>query len=140
MPLYVQRLTETAILPTRGSELAAGLDLYADEALLIPPGNRALVSTGVAVALDPGTAGLIWPRSGLAVKSGVGIGAGVIDADYRGCVRVLMMNHGHEVLAVAKGDRIAQLVIQQIARPQMTEMDFLPGTDRGTAGFGSTGV
>lgn len=140
MPLYVRRLTESAILPTRGSELAAGLDLYADEAVLIPAGCRALVSTGIAVALDPGTAGLIWPRSGLAVKSGVAIGAGVIDADYRGCVRVLMLNHGTELLAVAKGDRIAQMVIQHIARPTMTEMDELPESGRGENGFGSTGV
>ena len=139
MPLYVQRLTDTAILPTRGSELAAGLDLYADEAVLIPAGMRALVSTGIALALDPGTAGLIWPRSGMAKRSGCGIGAWVIDADFRGCVRVLMMNHGHELLAIAKGDRIAQMVIQQIARPTITEMDFLPGTDRGENGFGSSG-
>ncbi len=140
MPLYVQRLTDTAQLPTRGSELAAGLDLYADEGLLIPPGGRALVSTGIAVALDPGTAGLIWPRSGMAYRAGCGIGAGVIDADYRGCVKVLLFNHSPDLLCIAKGDRIAQLVIQQIARPAITEMDALPGTVRGENGFGSTGL
>lgn len=139
MPLYVRRLTETARLPTRGSEFAAGLDLYADEDALIPPGDRVLISTGIAVALDPGTAGLLWPRSGLAVKYGVGVGAGVIDADFRGCVRVLLMNHGADMLAVSRGDRIAQMLIQQIARPTMTEMDQLPATERGVGGFGSTG-
>lgn len=123
MPLYVQRLTDTAILPTRGSEMAAGLDLYADEAVLIPPGSRALVSTGIAVALDPGTAGLIWPRSGLAVRSGLVVGADVVDADYRGEVNVLLFNHSGELVTIQAGERIAQLLIQHIARPSMTEVD-----------------
>ena len=128
MPLYVQRLTDTAILPTRGSEMAAGLDLYADEAVLIPPGSRALVSTGIAVALDPGTAGLIWPRSGLAVRSGLVVDSDVVDADYRGEVKVLLFNHSGELVTIQAGERIAQLLIQHIARPSMTEVDdFLEG-------------
>lgn len=124
MPLYVQRLTDTAILPTRGSEMAAGLDLYADEAVLIPPGSRALVSTGIAVALDPGMAGLIWaPRSGLAVRSGLVVDSDVVDADYRGEVKVLLFNHSGELVTIQAGERIAQLLIQHIARPSMTEVD-----------------
>lgn len=123
MPLFIKRLTETAQLPTRGSELAAGLDLYADEAVLIPPGSRALVSTGIAVALDPGTAGLIWPRSGLAVRSGLVVDSDVVDADYRGEVKVLLFNHSGELVTIQAGERIAQLLIQHIARPSMTEVD-----------------
>ena len=123
MPLYVQRLTDSAILPTRGSELAAGLDLYADEAVLIPPGSRALVSTGIAVALDPGMAGLIWPRSRLAVRSGLVVDSDVVDADYRGEVKVLLFNHSGELVTIQAGERIAQLLIQHIARPSMTEVD-----------------
>lgn len=123
MPLFIKRLTDTAILPTRGSEMAAGLDLYADEAVLIPPGSRALVSTGIAVALDPGTAGLIWPRSGLAVRSGLVVDSDVVDADYRGEVKVLLFNHSGELVTIQAGERIAQLLIQHIARPSMTEVD-----------------
>ena len=123
MPLFIKRLTETAQLPTRGSELAAGLDLYADEAVLIPPGSRALVSTGIAVALDPGMAGLIWPRSGLAVRSGLVVDSDVVDADYRGEVKVLLFNHSGELVTIQAGERIAQLLIQHIARPSMTEVD-----------------
>ena len=123
MPLFIKRLTETAQLPTRGSELAAGLDLYADEAVLIPPGSRALVSTGIAVALDPGTAGLIWPRSRLAVRSGLVVDSDVVDADYRGEVKVLLFNHSGELVTIQAGERIAQLLIQHIARPSMTEVD-----------------
>lgn len=140
MPLYVKRLTETAQLPTRGSELAAGLDLYADEYAIIPIGGRRLVRTGIALAIDPDMAGLIWARSGLAVRYGVQVGAGVIDADYRGEIRVLLINSSDDPVPIQAGDRIAQLLIQSVARPTMTEMAELPPTGRGENGFGSTGA
>ena len=140
MPLYIRRLTATAKLPTRATEMAAGLDLYADAAVTVWPLDRALIPIGVALALDPGQCGLVWPRSGLAVKSGITVGAGVIDADYRGEIKVLLINLGDEPYYVQPGDRIAQLLIQPIMRPTISEMDSLPGTERGIGGFGSTGV
>ena len=140
MPLFVKRLTETSTLPTRGTVMAAGLDLYADENLVVPAGDRALVPTGIALALDPNTVGLIWPRSGLAVKYGIETGAGVIDADYRGEVKVLLINHSHSAYLAKRGDRIAQLLIQPAMKPALIEMAELPPSERGDSGFGSTGV
>ena len=139
MPLYVKRLTETATLPTRGSDFAAGLDLYADENLIVSAGDRALIPTGIALAIDPNMVALIWPRSGLAVNHGIETGAGVIDADYRGEVKVLLHNHSSRAYLVKRGERIAQVLIQPAMKPTMTEMDELPATGRGAGGFGSTG-
>ena len=138
MPLYLQRLTETAKLPTRATEYAAGLDLYADETITIPEYHRAWVSTGIAIALNPYHVGQIWPRSGLA-GHGLDTSAGVVDSDYRGEVKVLLVNGSHERKTVHAGDRIAQLVILPVARPELIEVDALPATERGAHGFGSSG-
>jgi dUTP pyrophosphatase len=138
MPLYLKRLTETARLPTRATEYAAGLDLYADETITIPEYNRAWVSTGIAIALNPYHVGQIWPRSGLA-GHGLDTSAGVVDADYRGPVKVLLVNGSHERKTVHAGDRIAQLLVMPITRPDLIEVDELPATERGANGFGSTG-
>lgn len=140
MPLFVKRLTATATIPARSTGMSAGLDLYADENIVVPAGDRALVPTGIAIALDPNTVGLIWPRSGLAVKYGIATGAGVIDADYRGEVKVLLVNHGHSAYLVNRGERIAQILIQPAMKPAMIEMAELPLSERGENGFGSTGV
>lgn len=139
MPLFVKRLTKTATIPTRATVMAAGLDLYADESRVVPAGDRALIPTGIALALDPNTVGLIWPRSGMAVKYGITTGAGVIDADYRGEVKVLLVNHGHSAYLVNRGERIAQLVIQPAMKPALIEMAELPMSERGDSGFGSSG-
>ena len=139
MPLYLQRLTETAKLPTRATEYAAGLDLYADETITIPEYHRAWVSTGIAIALNPYHVGQIWPRSGLA-GHGLDTSAGVVDSDYRGEVKVLLVNGSHERKTVHAGDRIAQLLIVLITRPELIEMDALPETERGANGFGSSGA
>lgn len=139
MPLYLQRLTETAKLPTRATEYAAGLDLYADETITIPEYHRAWVSTGIAVALNPYHVGQIWPRSGLA-GHGLDTSAGVVDSDYRGEVKVLLVNGSHERKTVRAGDRIAQLLIVPITRPELIEVDALPETERGANGFGSSGA
>lgn len=159
MTLAVKRLTETAKLPTKGSDGAAGFDLYADEDCKIdsvywpgikPAISRKLVSTGIAVAIDPGKVGLIWPRSGMAVKSGImtnaGVeelrektGAGVIDSDYRGEIKVLLFNFGESVLEIKRGDRIAQLLIMPVYGQSVVEVDDLSDTARGIFGFGSTG-
>ncbi len=138
MPLYLQRLTETAKLPTRATEYAAGLDLYADETITIPEYHRAWVSTGIALALDPYHVGQIWPRSGLA-GHGLDTSAGVLDSDYRGEVKVLLVNGTLHKKTVHAGDRIAQLVILPVARPELIEADALPATERGAHGFGSSG-
>lgn len=138
MPLYLQRLTETATLPTRATEYAAGLDLYADETVTLHEYHRAWISTGIAIALDPYSVGQIWPRSGLAGK-GVDTSAGVVDADYRGEIKVLLCNGSHERKTVHAGDRVAQLLIIPVTRPEVIERDELPVTERGVNGFGSTG-
>lgn len=139
MPLYLQRLTKTAKRPTRATEGAAGLDLYADETVTIPEYRRAWVSTGIAVAIAPGYVGLVWPRSGLAGK-GLDTSAGVINCDYRGELKVLLCNGSHERKTVHAGDRIAQLLILPVGMPNVVEVDALPPTERGENGFGSTGA
>ena len=133
--LQVKRLTSSAILPTRGSDGAAGLDLYADGAA---DGYMVSVSTGIAVAIPHGYVGLVWPRSGLAAKRGVQILAGVIDSDYRGEVRVMLTSTAP--IKINPGDRIAQLLIQPVGMCGVKEVSELPGTARGVDGFGSTGV
>ena len=143
MNLLVRRLTQTSRVPTRGSEGAAGYDLYADEDVEIGVGDRALVSTGISVEVPPGTYGRIAPRSGLAVKFGIQVGAGVVDRDYRGEVKVLLFNCGREPFIARKGDRIAQMVLECCKTPyvnEVTEQSELTCTTRGDAGFGSTGL
>jgi dUTP diphosphatase len=125
--------------PEYGSAGAAGADLRAREALEIPPGGRAAVATGVRLAIPPGHVGLVWPRSGLAVRHGVDTLAGVIDSDYRGEVKVVLVNHGDAPFAIAAGDRIAQLLVQPVARATFVLRADLTETERGGGGFGSTG-
>ncbi len=125
------------------SEQAAGLDLAAalDEPVTLAPGERALVGTGLAIALDPGFEAQVRPRSGLALKHGVTLlnSPGTIDADYRGEVRVLLVNLGHETVTIQPGDRIAQMVIAPVTRVECIESDSLDDTTRGSGGFGHTG-
>ena len=142
--MQVKRLSANAVLPTRGSDYAAGLDLSAAESLCIPAGQRALVKTDLSIACPPGTYARIAPRSGLAYKSGIDVGAGVIDADYRGPVGVILFNFGAADFEIQQGDRIAQLILEQIVLPDVVECaenEDLPAVGvRGVAGFGSTGV
>lgn len=132
-------------LPAYQSALAAGLDLIAavplDAPLTLAPGGRALVPTGIAIALPPGHEAQVRPRSGLAVKYGLTVlnAPGTIDADYRGEVQVLLANLGGEAVAIPRGMRIAQLVVATVARAQLREISSLGETVRGTGGFGSTG-
>ena len=145
--LKVKRLTETAKLPTRGSAHAAGLDLYADEkASLTILGNAAfgitdwlVISTGISVAIPEGYVGKICPRSGLAVRNAIDVLAGVIDSDYRGEIKVVLINHGAKGVRINPGDRIAQLLIQPVEMLDPIEAE-LDDTDRGHSGFGSSGV
>ena len=126
--------------PARGSEHAAGADLHAAADITLAPGERALVPTGLQLAIPAGHVGLVWPRSGLAVRHGIDTLAGVIDSDYRGEVRVLLVNHGAEPFAIRRGDRIAQLLIQRVERAEFVPVAELPASDRGEGGFGSTGT
>jgi dUTP pyrophosphatase len=126
-------------LPEYASAGAAGADLRASEAVEIAPGGRAAVPTGVRLQIPPGHVGLVWPRSGLAVRHGIDTLAGVIDSDYRGEVRVVLVNHGHEPFHIAPGDRVAQLLVQRVERAAFTAAPQIDATDRGRGGFGSTG-
>jgi len=137
--LLIKRLSEKAILPTRGSHFAAGYDLYSAEAKLIPARGKALVNTQISIAVPVGTYGRVAPRSGLASKFMIDTGAGVIDADYRGVVYVLLFNFLDKDFEVQEGDRIAQLIIEKIETPEVLEVEDLGETLRGTNGFGSTG-
>ena len=137
--LQVKRLTESSKLPYRGSEFSAGYDLYASESVVVKSKDRALVPTGIAISVPPGTYGRIAPRSGLAVKHGIDVGAGVIDEDFRSEIKVLLMNHGDADYKINIGDRIVQLIIEKISSPEVKEINELDYTARGNGGFGSTG-
>ena len=142
----VVRLPEASDLPlpSRASQLAAGFDLRAcvPATLVLAAGGRALVPTGLAIALPAGYEAQIRPRSGLALKSGVTLlnSPGTIDADYRGEIGVIVVNHGAEPVAIARGDRIAQMVIQKLPDVVLEAVDELPETARGAGGFGHTGA
>ncbi|EPQ59618.1 dUTP diphosphatase [Gloeophyllum trabeum ATCC 11539] len=137
--LLIKRLSDNAKLPTRGSALAAGYDLYSAEKKTIPARGKALVDTQISIAVPAGTYGRVAPRSGLASKFMIDTGAGVIDADYRGVVFVLLFNHSDKDFQVQEGDRVAQLIIEKIQTPEVLEVDDLDETLRGAGGFGSTG-
>jgi dUTP pyrophosphatase len=140
--MRIKRLTDTAIAPTYATDGSAGLDLYADEDCILDSvydGGRKVISTGISVEIDADKVGLIWPRSGIAVKNGIDTGAGVIDSDYRGGVKVLLFNHGEYAYKIKRGDRIAQLLIVPCYRPNIVAVDNLDETERGEAGFGSSG-
>jgi dUTP pyrophosphatase len=143
MSLRVRRLDPAARLPTRAYDGDAGLDLYAAEAAVLAPGERASVATGIAVEIPPGQAGLVLPRSGLAARHGISVlnAPGLIDAGYRGEVRVLLLNTDrYERFEIAPGDRIAQLVLVRVEAPEVMEVDALAVSERGAGGFGSSGA
>ena len=137
--LRFSRLSAAARAPLHGSPGAAGYDLSAAEYALIPVGGRASIATDIAVQLPLGCYGRVAPRSGLALDSGIDVGAGVIDADFRGNIRVLLFNFGDSPFRVNVGDRIAQLILEVCVSAVVVEVDSLTPTGRGVAGFGSTG-
>ncbi|CAK9100434.1 unnamed protein product [Durusdinium trenchii] len=138
--MLVKRSTSTAVLPVRGSAAAAGFDLAAAEATVIPAGGKGIVKTGLSIAIPEGTYARVAPRSGLAVKKMIHTGAGVVHHAHRGEVGVVLFNHGAEDFAVSVGDRVAQLILQQISLVDCQEVASLDETLRGAGGFGSTGV
>lgn len=150
--MKIKKLDPAAKLPTRGSEEAAGWDLYAntyedfdtneDWTLNIPPNTTVKINTGVAVALPIGSFGGIYPRSGMATKQGLAPAnkVGVIDSDYRGPIIVALHNHSQFSQTLHRGDRIAQLIVQPYIYVILEEVDELDETERGSGGFGSTGT
>ena len=134
-----KKLDDRAILPARGSALAAGLDLFSLEDLAIAPKQRILARTGLAVAIPEGHYGRIAPRSGLALRTGLDVLSGVIDADYRGEIGCLLYNTGEETITLPAQSKICQLIIEKIITPQPVWADAIDETDRGSGGFGSTG-
>jgi dUTP pyrophosphatase len=141
--IHVKLLREGAQMPTYGSAEAAGADLYAclTDALDILPGQTAAVPTGIALEVPKGCAGLIYARSSMGAKRGLAPAnkVGVIDSDYRGEIKVVLLNHSSSTQTVAPGERIAQMIITPVLTPAYEEVAELSDTDRGTGGFGSTG-
>lgn len=138
--LKFAKLTNKAFAPTRGSESAAGYDLRSAYEYTVPARGKELVKTDLQIEVPDGTYGRVAPRSGLAWKNHIDVGAGVIDADYRGNVGVVIFNHGAEDFKISPGDRIAQLICEQIVYPTLQEVSSLDDTTRGEGGFGSTGT
>ena len=135
----IKRLNVNAKLPVRGTEGAAGYDLSTTQVAAVPAHGKCLVKTGLAMVLPPGCYRRVAPWSGLALKKFIDVGAGVIDADYRGEVGVVLFNFGEEDFVVNMGDRIAQLIFEKIKTPVIKGLDVLEGTDRGVKVYGSTG-
>jgi dUTP pyrophosphatase len=139
----VKKLHPKAMLPTYGSAAAAGADLYAclDAPVTIAPGETAWIGTGIALEVPAGCAGLVYARSSMGAKRGLAPAnkVGVIDSDYRGEIRVVLLNHGTQTQTVLPGERIAQFLITPVLTPTYQEVDSLAETDRGAGGFGSTG-
>ena len=141
--ILVKKLSPQAILPTYGSAGAAAADLYAclEAPVTIAPGETVFIPTGLSMEIPMGCAGLIYARSGMATKRGLAPAnkVGVVDSDYRGEIRVVLLNHGKEPQTVEHGERIAQFVITPVLTPAYEETEELTDTNRGTGGFGSTG-
>ena len=136
----VKRLSGESSLPTRGTPFSAGYDLASAEHTIIKAGGKGIVKTDLSVACPPGTYARIAPRSGLAVKKFIDVGAGVVDADYRGPVGVVLFNFGCEDFVIEQGDRVAQLILEKVSMVEAVEVEELSDTQRGEGGFGSTGV
>jgi len=137
--LSFEKLDPKAVLPTRGSLSAAGLDLCSIEAITLQPKERRLIRTGLAVAIPAGYYGRLAPRSGLAMQKGIDVLAGVIDADYRGEIGCLLYNAGSEQIDLPVHTKICQLIVEKIITPAAVWVDSLSRTSRGSGGFGSTG-
>ncbi|RZV35892.1 MAG: dUTP diphosphatase [Sphingomonadaceae bacterium] len=143
IPVRVKRLAhgEGLPLPAYATDGAAGMDIVSAEDVMLAPGARHAVATGIGVAIPEGYEIQVRPRSGLAIKHGISVPntPGTVDSDYRGEVRVILINHGEDAFAISRGDRIAQLVLAPVTRATWDEVEALDDTDRGAGGFGSTG-
>lgn len=137
--IFIKKLRAEARLPTRGSAEAAGADLYSAEDAIVPARGRIMVKTGISIAIPKNTYFRVSPRSGLALKHGIDVMAGVIDSDYRGEVCVILSNFTDVAFHVAEGDRVAQGILEVIHLADIEEVDDLDSTERGAGAFGSTG-
>ena len=137
--ISLTRTQPNAIQPTQAHASAAGWDLYACEPKTILPNERAIINTGISLAIPKSFVGLIWPRSGMAVKQGIDVLAGVIDSGYRGEVKVCLLNTGNMPVIIEAGDRIAQILFQEVPKFKLIETTDLNETDRNSGGFGSSG-
>ena len=140
MEIKVKKISESAITPTKANEFDAGWDLYASEDAIIDPSKAELISTDISFAIPEGYVGLIWDRSGMAAKRGLHRFAGVIDSGYRGEVKVCLWNSSDKYCVINAGERIAQILFQEVPSFTMVEVNSLEDTDRGTGGFGSSGL
>ena len=147
MKIYFQKLNPSAVIPSRATKESAGFDLSlcGETPITVGAGETAMIHTGLAVVLPLGTAGMVYPRSGLSIKHGLALAncVGVIDSDYRGELMVPLYNHSSEPFTVNPGDRIAQMVVTPVLLPDVDEIPMdqpLPESERGTGGFGSTGL
>ena len=142
MKIPFLRLDPELSVPHRVHHSDAGMDLHARSDAVIAPGEWAMIPTGIAVAIPEGHAGLVAPRSGLAARHGISVvnGPGVIDAGYRGEIKVILINHGAESLEINRSDRVAQLLVVPVALPELVEVEDLPDSSRGAGGFGSSGA
>jgi dUTP pyrophosphatase len=143
MQIKVKKLSTTATIPTKAHMTDAGWDLYSDEDCCIGPNERKLIPTNIALEIPPGYVGLIWPRSGLSYKKGIDVLGGVIDSSYRDSVGVILYNTGKlwgaDELVIKAGDRIAQILFQEVPHFNMVEVSELDDSDRGLSGWGSSG-
>jgi dUTP pyrophosphatase len=142
MEISLKRIDPDLPMPQHAHTGDGGVDLHAAEDAILPPGERCIVPTGIAVAIPLGYAGFVVPRSGLAARSGLSVvnAPGLVDSGYRGEIKVILVNLGQEVIELARGDRIAQLVVVAVEEQVFVEVDELPDSPRGSGGFGSTGA
>ena len=140
MEIKVKKISTSAITPTKANEFDAGWDLYASEDAIIDPSKTELISTDISFAIPEGYVGLIWDRSGMAAKRGLHRFAGVIDSGYRGEIKVCLWNSSDKYCVINAGERIAQILFQEAPSFTMVEVNSLEDTDRGTGGFGSSGL
>ncbi|KKT81493.1 MAG: Deoxyuridine 5'-triphosphate nucleotidohydrolase [Candidatus Azambacteria bacterium GW2011_GWA1_44_9] len=139
MEIKIKKLHPEAVVPSYAYAMDAGMDLFASEEIIVPVGGTAIVSTGIAMEIPEGYAGLIWDKSGLAVNHGLKTFGGVIDAGYRGEVKVGIRNFNSREYVIKAGNKVAQMLIQKIESPRIVVVDELSDTSRGDGGFGSSG-
>ena len=137
--IKVKKIEERAIIPTRSNSDDAGWDLYSITTRPIAPSQRVTIRTGISLQIPEEYVGLIWPRSGMSVKNGIDVLAGVVDSGYRGEIKVCLLNTSREWMDIKEGDRIAQILFQEVPHFQLQEVEILQNSDRGQGGFGSTG-
>ena len=137
--INVKKLEPNAKIPTRANQSDAGWDLYSLVTRSISPSQRVTIRTGISLQIPEEYVGLIWPRSGMSVKNGIDVLAGVVDSGYRGEIKVCLLNTSREWMDIKEGDRIAQILFQEVPHFQLQEVDILQNSDRGEGGFGSSG-